>query len=171
MNYPEEYECFAKSISGCSFDSENVKAVVDRPELIVCFDDIKNAYIKNDISVSGVPCSVDGLFLDEKSDFVFVEFKSGHVNAKQFIQKVYDSSMILMDKQKKTVEWLREHVKLILVHGDADPNDVSRRNLSRLGSRDSACPVRPYLSGHIVGFFLKDYEYLTPEQFINKYCD
>lgn len=171
MKYPEEYQCFTKSIRDCSLDDDNGKVVVDRSELIVCFDDVKNAYIKNDINASGIPCSVDGLFLDEKSDFIFVEFKSGAVNKKQFIKKVYDSSIILMDKQKKTVKWLREHVRLLLVHGDANPNDESRRNLARLGSQRASHPVRPYLSEPSVGFFLKDYEYLTPEQFISKYCD
>lgn len=145
MKYPEEYERFAKPIKDCSYDDKNEKAIVNRPELIVCFDDVKKAYVKNNIKVSGFPCSVDGLFLDEKSDFIFVEFKSGTVDKNQFLKKIYDSSIILMDKQKKTVEWLREHVRLLLVHGDADPNDESRRKLARLGSQRASRPVSPGL--------------------------
>lgn len=175
MKCPPMYNDFVQEVRKCSCDENNKRTVVDKSDLIVCFDEVKEKYASH--KVGAFPCSVDGLFIDECSDFVLVEFKSGSVDLKQFVQKIYDSSLILIDQQNKTVKWLRENVRLILVHAEKDVNDekdlndAARRKLFKLGTKNSSQKIKCFCPPHIVGFFLKDYEYLTPEQFISKYCD
>lgn len=176
MRVPEAYVCWQKPLSLCSWDKEHGRALIDREELVADFDAVKDACAARLGLLTERPSSADALFLDENGRHVLVEFKSGGVNSKELVSKIYDSAIILADLERQTPAWLRENVRFVLVRPAIglgvtaeDRSDAARQRglaaLRRAGGRELKCLI----PGKIRGFFLKDTEEVTPQEFAERY--
>ena len=114
-------------------EQNKVTYMTDSDRDAVNFDNVKEAYIEN-LGVHEVPKSNDALFLNNRDDLVFVEFKNGFMdNAKKYAvrKKIYDSIIILTDILDKGVSHLRDHMEYILVYNEsvnAGEKDVLNKN-------------------------------------------
>lgn len=105
---------------------------------------------------------------------MLVEFKSGRVDPKEVTQKIYDSALILADRENVSISWLREHVRFVLVYPkagitDDDRNDFARRHLMKQTSQYASREVRMFIPENIIGFFYKDAIEMTPDRFIQTF--
>ena len=106
--------------------TESLKSVVN-------FDDVKSAYVKN-LCISEIPKSNDALFINDRNNLVFVEFKNGFMGKpeKKFAvrKKIYDSIIILTDILNVGISRLRDNMEYILVYNEEDnrnENDVMEK--------------------------------------------
>lgn len=170
MNIPKGYEEFVDSLKICSFDKENKRVLVNDEEELVNFDKV----VKDYAHCLGINCpnSADALFLDDGDNWVLVEFKSGSINPKEILHKIYDSAIVLCEKNNSTAEWLRRSVKFILVCPKTEPKDknkASMENLFEKGTRNSSRQFTRYIYGKVQGYLYKETLELTPEEFKEKY--
>lgn len=107
----------------------------------VNFDDVKREYIRT-LNLSEEPKSNDALFLTDKNELVFVEFKNGFMDsAKKYAvrKKVYDSIIILTDILNLGIGSLRDKMQYILVYNETvnkEETDVKKKN-SHVQSSDA----------------------------------
>ena len=176
MRVPEAFVCWQKPISLCSWDKEHGQALIDCENLVADFDAVKDDCAARLGLLTERPSSADALFLDDKGMYVLVEFKSGGVNPKELISKIYDSAIILADEERQPPAWLRENVRFVLVRPAIgvgvtaeDRSDVARQRgleaLRRAGGRQLKCII----PGKVRGFFLRDTEEMTPKEFVDRY--
>lgn len=109
-----------KSTSIDNHDANDVKYMTDSTREAVHFDAVKNEYIAS-LSLHEAPRSNDALFLNNRQELVFVEFKNGFMDReKKFAvrKKIYDSIIILTDILNMGISRLREHMEYILVYNE-----------------------------------------------------
>ena len=101
-------------------DKNHIMYMTDSNKEAVHFDGVKNAYIAS-LNVHDVPKSNDALFLNDKKELVFVEFKNGFMDGeKKFAvrKKIYDSIIILTDILDMGIGKLRGNMEYILVYNE-----------------------------------------------------
>ena len=174
MRIPEEFVDFCATISHCSWDDAHHRSLICSDERIADFDAVKDEYAEQLNIAHKKSCSADAIFLDGEGEYVLVEFKSGRVDPKGVIRKIYDSALILADRENVSISWLREHVRFVLVYPksgitDDDRNDFARRHLMKQTSQDASREVRMFIPENIIGFFYKDAIEMTPDRFIQTF--
>ena len=148
MRVPEAFVRWQKPISLCSWDKEHGQALIDCENLVADFDAVKDDCAARLGLLTERPSSADALFLDDKGMYVLVEFKSGGVNPKELISKIYDSAIILADEERQPPAWLRENVRFVLVRPAIgvgvtaeDRSDVARQRGLEALRRAGGAPV------------------------------
>lgn len=140
-------------------DRANIVYMTDSDREAVNFDDVKREYIRT-LNLSEEPKSNDALFLTNKNELVFVEFKNGFMDApKKYAvrKKIYDSIVILTDILNVGISSLRDHMQYVLVYNEsvnAEEHDVKKKkshvqsseafdsfakNVSKLAKKEYIC--------------------------------
>lgn len=78
---------------------------------------------------NNVPCSVDALLFERKGTYL-IEFKSGHVEKANLIRKIYDSIMMLIEKDNFTFDKSRKECTYIVVSNIFKPWDKRTKALA-----------------------------------------
>lgn len=88
------------------------------------FDEIREKWYPDhkEPQPNNVPCSVDALLFEEKGIYL-IEFKSGHAEKVNLFRKIYDSIMMLIEKDKLTFEKSRKECTYIVVSNLYEPWD------------------------------------------------
>lgn len=174
MRIPSEFCEYKATVEKCSYDEDNNVTLIRSQEEMVDYDKVKYDYAVA-VSPELVPCSVDGLFLDEKDEYILVEFKAGVIEIPNILKKAYDSAFILAEKKTVNVSWLRKKVEFILVFNPetafSDPNQKSRYNMMRLGTKYSTKKIEFFQKAMrgLKGFIYKNVSELTADEFSDKY--
>lgn len=169
MRVPEEFEKFQATVTHCSRDDAHHRSLIESEKTVADFDAVKNDYaVRHGLQMK--PCSADALFLDEQDRYVLAEFKSGGVDVKELMRKIYESALILAEEKQVPVEWLRDHVCFVLVNPRVvskheDVNDAARRTLAKALSQEASREVRVRIPKHVIGFFYRNAVEMTPERF------
>jgi hypothetical protein len=106
------------------FMTESTLTVVD-------FDSVKSRYVKA-LRLSETPKSNDALFLDNRGNYYFIEFKNACVRQliPEIKQKIYDSLLIFTDIIGKGISFTRENMNYILVYNETkNPKDAIIGNI------------------------------------------
>lgn len=172
MRVPAGFDAFVSTVSECSV-TDTGEVLVQSNAAMVNFDALKEDYARK-IQPNGTPCSADGLFVDEKGRYVFVEFKSGDIKKPQVLKKAYESAIILSDINDQNIKWLRENVEFVLVYPDArtseDPNECARERLFRLGTKQASRQICLIIA-NLKGLLYRDTLEMTPERFREIYLE
>ena len=124
------------TLKQASYDSAKREYMVEDETIPVYdYDDVTGEYTSRE-QLQYTPCSNDALYIDDER-ITFIEFKNGEVNAKNVMQKAYDSLFILFDHGmglkwrradfRGNISFSRENIDLILVWND--PNDDPKKRI------------------------------------------
>lgn len=103
--------------------------MVESDLTVVNFDKVPNEYSRGK-SMRGVPKSNDALYIDEKNNWYFIEFKNGSVEKVDIYSKLYDSLIMLLEmKLVSDFDFCRTNISYILVYNDSK-KDVVRESKS-----------------------------------------
>lgn len=124
-NY-KDIEIFNKNLSNLKetskdTDSGTIEYMTESETEVVNFDAVKNTYITG-MKLTKTPCSTDALYIDNSSDFYFIEFKNGKMSQSKIYNvynKIYDSLLIFNDIISENISFCREHVNFILVYNES----------------------------------------------------
>jgi len=139
----ERFKNSIKSLKECSYDDAKKEFVTDLQDKVYSFDDIKVTYCKDlkkiAKSPSKTPLSSDVLFQKE-DEWYFIEYKNTDCSQPKFKynirRKMYDSLLLFMDLQSKTIGYTRDHLNFILVYSD-DEEVLRRSKLDKNEIQDS----------------------------------
>lgn len=112
---------------------------------VVNFDGVKESYIQN-MKLSSTSCSSDALYIDEKANYYFIEFKNGKMDKKKVYNvhyKIYDSLLIFTDIIDECVAFCRENVDFILVYNEMK-NDKEASNMQEMQEESSRVKIGKY---------------------------
>lgn len=115
-------------------DKEHISYMTSSSRSAVNFDGVKSEYVKH-LSLSENPKSNDALFMSNRNDLVFVEFKNGFMDSeKKFAvrKKIYDSVIILTDILNMGISNLKDHMQYILVYNEnvnAEEKEIKNKKL------------------------------------------
>lgn len=104
--------------------------MIDSSKKVIDFDRVKEIYSSNVGKLSDTPSSNDALFLDNKNNIIFIEFKNGEIDKLKCFalkKKIYDSMLILNDITQVSISYARHNIGYILVYND-DANVKTKDN-------------------------------------------
>ena len=99
-----------------SLDDTNRVYMCDSLLKVIHFDKVPNEYSKGR-GWNGVPKSNDALYIDTYGKWYFIEFKNGKVYKDDIYRKIYDSLIMLWEKEiLPDIDFVRDNVNYILVY-------------------------------------------------------
>lgn len=104
------------SFKQISYDSSKNEYLVNSEVNAVNFDNVVAEYSEINMIKNNRMKSLDALFQND-DELVFIEFKNTAKNVKEDVKyKIYGSIYVLLDISGLTTDYIREHVKFILVY-------------------------------------------------------
>ena len=99
-----------------SLDDTNRVYMCDSLLKVIHFDKVPNEYSKGR-GWNRVPKSNDALYIDTYGNWYFIEFKNGKVYKDDIYRKIYDSLIMLWEKEiLPDIDFVRDNVHYILVY-------------------------------------------------------
>ena len=142
-DYPilKDHRSSLKETSIDHHHDNNVSFLTDSTLPAVNFDEVKNDYIKK-LGVIEAPKSVDALLYNINGDMYFIEFKAGNITNKEYAVrgKVLNSLLIYMDIIKKTADFTRSNLSLIVVYRE-EKNPIYNDLKSSIQRSDSRMEI------------------------------
>ena len=116
-------------------------------------------------------CSNDALFISQKNDFIFIEFKAGSVQDENIRNKINESLHIFNDTINENLKYDRENIDYILVYNPVKIAEPKEKKSSSLDKFQTILSKKSKNS--IIKFGIKNFEKiyfrktltLTPEEF------
>lgn len=100
-----------------SYDDSNKESMTHSQTKCIHFDKVKRGYscIKHLSDMS----SVDALYIKNENNRYFIEFKNGFIDKSvsyEIRQKIYDSFLMALEIENKTLDSMRQNTEFILVY-------------------------------------------------------
>lgn len=126
-NLPDWISNHTCTLRKASKDDANEEIMCNSEIRVVDFDKIPKEYSR-DLSLSNMPCSNDALYIKDRENWYFIEFKNGSLDKSQIYRKIYDSLIMLIDKNViPSFDFSRKYIKYILVY---NPEKYQKTNKS-----------------------------------------
>lgn len=120
-----------KETSSDDSDKYNIKYMTESDLNVISFDDVIKKYMK-DKHFNSFIFSNDALYITENGTWIFIEFKNGKIHKDEIYRKIYDSIIMLIEKNIITsFDKVRKDFEDILVYN----SENGKAQISENGTR------------------------------------
>lgn len=104
------------TINRASLDDSRKEPMTESKLKVINFDKIPNEYSRGR-GWAYVPCSNDALYITNKQEWYFIEFKNGSIEKGGLYRKIYDSLIMLIELGViPDFQYVRDNLNYILVY-------------------------------------------------------